>query len=165
MCLGWKLDWSVRRLKVGFWASALASSALLLAACDGAADEAPTTDPGSATQPDSAVASGGLGLVIAPDREYGGEEGGIVGSVTESDGCLGIMDTGGTRGVLSLPPRTEAIAGGARLTDGTELVVGTNDVFVGGTWVGPHDPDFPASGEECLGDSVFLVFSLPLEES
>lgn len=96
-------------------------------------------------------------LVIATEREASGLDGGVGGSVVEVDGCLGLQGEG-EAGVLSLPPGTEPIEGGARLPDGTELVVGDEDVLIGGMWLGPGDTGYPEDDYDCLGGSVVLVF-------
>lgn len=98
-------------------------------------------------------------LVIATAKQApSGLEGGIRASVEDVDGCLG-AESNGQRGVLYLPFGTESIAGGARLSDGTEFVLEATDVFVGGMWVGATDPEFPDLEQPCIGEAVVYVFT------
>ncbi|WP_154402071.1 hypothetical protein [Ornithinimicrobium cavernae] len=60
---------------------------------------------------------------------------------------------------MSLPPGTEPIEGGARLPDGRELVLGDEDVFVPGMWMGPDDPGYPEDDYDCLGGTIVFVFA------
>lgn len=128
---------------------------LSVAGCEGSDEDGLTTsnvtDPALQPSPE-------LGFVMRTGTEQpAGLEGGVVGEVVEVDGCLGFTGTD-ERGVLSLPPETDAIANGARLTDGTEFVVGDVDVFVGGMWIGPEDPLYPTDDQDCVGESVLWVF-------
>ncbi|MFX0538529.1 hypothetical protein ACQBAT_13170 [Ornithinimicrobium sp. Y1847] len=100
-----------------------------------------------------------MDLVVATeDHPPSGLEGGIRASVLNVDGCLGV-ESDDQLGVLYLPFDTKRLSNGAKLPDGTEFILGMEDVFVGGMWVGHEDPLYPDMDTECMGATVFYVFT------
>ncbi len=123
-----------------------------------------SSDGGDALNPSegpsrSDTTSTGPQLAITAEREPSGLEGAVGGEVVDVKGCLGLQGLDAELGVLSLPPGTEPIEGGARLPDGRELVLGDDDAFVPGMWMGPEDPGYPEDDYDCLGGAIVLVFA------
>lgn len=136
--------------------TATAAVILVFSGCSTEREDAP--DPSETSRQPTPTSTGPV-LAITAEREPSGLEGAVEGEIVDVKGCLGLQGLDEEPGVLSLPPGTEPIDGGARLPDGRELVLGDTKAFVPGMWMGPEDPGYPEDDYDCLDGTIVLVFT------